>query len=76
MATPPPTPQAPARDAGALKRANLRTALVLLSVAIVFFVGIIAARFIGGFTEGVSLMGILVLLYLVVAIGRNLRRGT
>jgi hypothetical protein len=66
------TPPPGARDPRAVKRANVRTALVLLSVAIVFFIGIISAKFIGGFSEGVSLMGILVLLFLCVAIGRNL----
>ncbi len=55
------------------KSANRRVAIVLVSVACVFFFGIIAARFMGGPTTGISVMGAAVLLFLVVAIGRNLR---
>ncbi len=36
-----------------------------------FFVGIIAAHFVGGFDESSSILGIAVLLFLAVAIGRN-----
>jgi hypothetical protein len=57
----------------ARKRANVRTALVLASVALTFFVGIIVAKWFGGFDEGISIMGILVCFYLVIAIGRNVR---
>jgi hypothetical protein len=55
------------------KSANRRVAAVLVSVTCVFFFGIIAARFMGGPTIGISVMGAAVLLFLVVAIGRNLR---
>ena len=41
----------------------------------VFFVGIIAAQFIGGPATGIGVVGAAVLLFLVVAIGRNLRRA-
>ena len=68
-----PTPARPA--AGDRKQsANLRTALVLLSIALVFFFGIIASKFMGDPTTAISVIGTAVLLYLVVAIGRNLRR--
>ena len=68
-----PTPARPA--AGDRKKsANLRTALVLLSIALVFFFGIIASKFMGDPTTAISVIGTAVLLYLVVAIGRNLRR--
>jgi putative effector of murein hydrolase LrgA (UPF0299 family) len=53
---------------------NLRTALAFASIAAVFFVGIIVAHAFGGPLIGVSVMGAAVLLFLVVAIGRNLRK--
>ena len=61
-------------DAERRKSANLRTALVFASVAVVFFFGIIAARLLGGPVTGVGVMGAIVLLFLVFAIGRNLRK--
>ena len=65
---------ATADPAARLKRSNRTTALVLASIAVVFFVGIIAAKFMGGPVTGIGVVGAAVLLYLVVAIGRNLRR--
>jgi hypothetical protein len=63
-------------DAAArLRKANLRTAAILLSIALVFFGGIIVAQYLGGTTAGIAVLGIAVLLYLVAAIGRNLRSG-
>jgi len=56
------------------KAANVRTALVFASIAVVFFVGIIVAHALGGPVIGVGVMGAVVLLFLVFAIGRNLRR--
>jgi hypothetical protein len=68
------TTHEPTRDADArLKSRNRKTALVLLSIAAVFFVGIIATQFMGGPATGIGVMGSAVLLFLVVAIGRNLR---
>ena len=67
--TPEPLPDAAAR----LRLSNRKTALVLLGIAAVFFVGIIATRFIGSPAIGIGVMGTVVLLFLVVAIGRNLR---
>jgi hypothetical protein len=67
-ASPEPTADAARR----LRSSNRKTALVLLSIAIVFFVGIIATRFMGGGATGIVVMGAAVLLFLVVAIGRNL----
>jgi hypothetical protein len=67
-------PHSPRSDAASrLRAANLRTAAILLSIALVFFCGIIAAKLLGGISEGMTVMGIAVLLFLVVAIGRNLR---
>jgi hypothetical protein len=55
------------------KAANVRTALVFASIAVVFFVGIIVAHAYGGPLVGVAVMGVAVLVFLVFAIGRNLR---
>jgi hypothetical protein len=71
-----PTLPAPGRDETArLRKANLRTAAILLSIALVFFGGIIVAQYLGGTTAGIAVIGIAVLLYLVAAIGRNLWGG-
>jgi hypothetical protein len=61
-------------SAARLKSANRTTALVLASIAVVFFVGIIATKFMGGPVTGIGIVGSAVLLFLVVAIGRNLRK--
>jgi len=69
------TPVEPKDDAAARRKAaNLKTALILLSIAVVFFVGIIASKYMGDPTTSISVIGAAVLLYLVVAIGRNLRK--
>ena len=60
-------------DAARLRSSNIRTALILLSIAVVFFGGIILSQSIGGLSEGMTMLGIGVLLFLAVAIGRNLR---
>ena len=57
-----------------LRRANVHTALVLASIAAVFFVGIVVAKFVGDTSTGMAVLGAAVLLFLVVAIGRNLRK--
>ena len=61
--------------ASRLRTSNVRTALVLLAIAATFFVGVIAAKFIGGYEFGMSVVGFAVFMFLVFAIGRNLRRG-
>ena len=66
-----PTP--PVDASGRLRSSNRRTAIVLASIAAVFFVGIIASKWIGGSTVGIGVMSAAVLLFLAVAIGRNLR---
>ena len=55
------------------RKANIRTALVFASIAVVFFVGIIVAHALGGPVVGVGVVGGAVLLFLVFAIGRHLR---
>jgi len=64
-----------AEDSNAQRRkASQRTALVLASIALVFFVGVIAARFLGSPVASIGVIGGAVLLFLVVAIGRHLRK--
>jgi hypothetical protein len=60
-------------DSERRKAANVRTALVFATIAVVFFVGIIVAHAYGGPLVGVAVMGVAVLLFLGFAIGRNLR---
>ena len=76
MATPAHTPDGPAPDAdpaARLRASNRRTALTLAAIAAVFFVGIIASKLMGDPRTGIGVLGGAVLLYLLVAIGRNLR---
>jgi small neutral amino acid transporter SnatA (MarC family) len=63
----------PQRDAR-LRAANRRTGLVLLAIALLFFFGIIASRFIESEAVSIAVVGGAILLYLVVAIGRHLRK--
>ena len=63
----------PQRDAR-LRAANRRTGLVLLAIALLFFFGIIASRFIDSPVVSITVVGGAVLLYLIVAIGRHLRK--
>jgi hypothetical protein len=48
--------------------------MVLATIAAVFFAGIIASKFLGSPSTSIGVIGAAVLLFLVVAIGRNLRR--
>ena len=57
-----------------LRNSNVRTALTLASIAVVFFFGIIAAKLSGDASTGMTVLGAAVLLFLALAIGRNLRR--
>ena len=61
------------RSADRLRASNRRTAFVLLAIAATFFVGIIGTRLIGGQAAGIGVLGGAAVLFLVVAIGRNLR---
>ena len=66
---------APPRTPGDSRRAaSVRTAMILASVALVFFGGIIYAHVSGEPTVGMSVLGFGVIGFLIVAIGRNLRR--
>jgi len=63
----------PAVDAP-LRAANRRTALAVTLIAVLFFVGVIAAQFVGDTAVGMSVVAAAMLLYLALAIGRNLRK--
>jgi hypothetical protein len=60
-------------DKPSTRSANVRTALILLSIAFVFFFGIIFAKFVGDASTGMTVIGFAILLFLVVTIGRNVR---
>ena len=52
------------------RAANRRTGLILLSVALVFFGGIIAAQYTGGTTVGIVVLGFGIIGLLAVAAAR------
>jgi len=54
-------------------RANLRTALILLSIALVFFGGIIVSQYTGGNAAGMGVLGLAIIGFLLVTVGRHLR---
>ena len=58
----------------ATRRANVRAAVVLVLVALVFFAGMILTQVSGQTTFGLSALGIAIVGFLVLAIGRNVRR--
>jgi len=58
------------------RAANLRTATILLSIAAVFFGGIIVAQYSDAPEVAIGVLGLAVLGFLVISIGRNVgRRG-
>ena len=71
---PPRVHHAGARDPAQMRRSNVRTAVVLASIAATFFFGVIATKFMGGYEVGMSVVGFGVFLFLCLAIGRNLRK--
>ena len=58
---------------GASRGRNMRTAAILAGIAAVFFVGVFAARIFGAEGGGLLVLGFAVVIFLVIAIGRNLR---
>ena len=63
------------RDAQAARqrRSNVRLALILVSIAVAFFVGAIAARYMGGLEAGMSILGFCAFMLMIFAIVRNVR---
>jgi ABC-type uncharacterized transport system permease subunit len=61
---------------GSQRAANLRMATILLSIAAVFFCGIILAQYSGAPAVAVGVLGLAILGFLGISIGRNVgRRG-
>jgi len=73
QATIPAMANDPSRDPR-VKAAVRRTGLMLLAIALLFFFGIIASRFIESEAVSIAVVGGAILLYLLVAIGRHLRK--
>jgi len=59
----------------AQRGANLRTALILFSIAAVFFGGIIASQSTRGSAVGIGVLGFAIIGFLLVTVGRKLHRG-
>jgi len=64
----------PASDRDSRCAASRRTALVLTSTALAFFVGVILAQYFGSPRVGFPVLGFAILGFLIVAIGRNVRK--
>jgi hypothetical protein len=62
------------RPVPAQRVANMRTALILLSIAVVLFGGVIVIQYSGGSTTGIGVLGLAIVGFLLVAILRNVRR--
>ncbi|HTL76054.1 MAG TPA: hypothetical protein VL654_07010 [Casimicrobiaceae bacterium] len=57
-----------------VRAATRRTGLMLAAIALLFFFGIIASRLIDSEVVSIGVVGGAILLYLLVAIGRHLRK--
>ena len=64
----------PSRDPQRTRAANLRTALTLLSIAVVFFGGIIASQYTGASAVGIGVVGLGILGFLLATVARSARR--
>jgi hypothetical protein len=62
----------PRRDDPAVRASIRRTALILASIAIVFFLGVFASRLFGDTSIGMTVIGAAVFLFLLLGIGRHL----
>jgi hypothetical protein len=60
------------RESTAQRASIVRTAWILASIALVFFAGVIASKWIGDTSIGMTVVGAAVFLYLLVSIGRHL----
>jgi len=56
-----------------LRRRNTRTALLFLSIALIFFFGVIAAHLLGSDSSGMVVLGLAIVVFLAVAIARSVR---
>ena len=66
-----PTPR---RDDPAVRANIRRTGVILASIAVVFFLGVFATRFIGDTSLAMTVIGGSVFAFLLFGIGRHLRR--
>jgi hypothetical protein len=57
------------------RAANVRTAMILLAIAVVFFCGIIAAQYSDAPEIAIGVLGLAILGFLGVSIGRNVGRS-
>jgi hypothetical protein len=64
----------PSDAAQKLAASNRKTALILASIVAVFFFGVFGARLLGTPAASIGVLGGAVLLFLVLAIGRHLRK--
>ena len=64
----------PTDAAKKLAASNRKTGLILLSIALVFFFGVFGARLLGTPAASIGVLGGAVVLFLVLAIGRHLRK--
>ena len=65
-------PASVSRDAK--RTANLRTAAILGSIALVFFGGIVASQLTGAASVGIGVLGFAIIGFLAIAILRNVLR--
>jgi hypothetical protein len=61
-------------ESSAGRRANVRTALTLVSIAAVFFGGIIASQYTGATAVSIGVVGLGIIGFLLAALGRHARR--
>ena len=66
--------RSPKDDGSRTARSNRRVAWTLFALSAVFFGGIIFSRVTGDSRTGLMVLGAAIFLFLVVAIGRNLRK--
>jgi hypothetical protein len=71
VSPPMPDPRTPEER---LKAANRRTGLLLAAIAVLFFFGIILSRLFDDPRVSTAVIGGAVLLFLIIAIGRHLRK--
>jgi hypothetical protein len=63
-----------ANDRDSQHAASRLTALVLATIAAVFFAGVVLAQYSGSPSVGIAVLGFAILGFLIMAIGRNVRK--
>ncbi|HEY8243514.1 MAG TPA: cytochrome oxidase small assembly protein [Casimicrobiaceae bacterium] len=66
-----PTPR---RDDPAVRASIRRTGWILASIAVIFFLGVLASRLIGDTSLAMTVIGVSVFSFLLFGIGRHLKR--